>query len=126
MSENSDLVNAAYGAFGRGDIPALLELVADDVDWSSPGTLPHGGDFKGRDGVLQFFQGIGGTWDTLTVTAESIGDAGPDVVLAVVAATGTRKAGGPGSYGAAHAFTVTGGKIARFREFVDLDAPLTA
>jgi len=35
-----------------------------------------------------------------------------------------RGGGGPGDYGAAHVFTVTGGKISRFREYTDLDAPL--
>lgn len=124
MSKNLDPVNGAYAAFAKGDIPALLELLADDVDWSSPGTLPQGGDYTGKDGALQFFQGIGAAWDSLDVEVESIGEAGDGVVLVVTHLSGTRKGGGPAEYGAAHVFTVRDGKIVRFREYVDLDAPL--
>ena len=124
MSKNVDLVNEAYAAFGRGDIPALLELLDDNVDWSSPKTLPHGGHFTGRDGVLGFFQGIGANWDALGIEVETIGESGSDLVLALVSATGTRKGGSTAGYGAAHAFEISGGKIVRFREYVDLGTAL--
>ena len=124
MSKNVDLVNGAYAAFAKGDIPALLELLADDVEWSSPATLPQGGDFTGKDGALLFFQGVGAAWDSLDIEVEGIGDAGDDLVLAVVHGSGARTGGGLAEYGAAHAFTVRGGKITGFREFVDLDDPL--
>jgi uncharacterized protein len=124
MAESVDVVNAAYSSFAKGDIPTLLESVSEDTDWSSPGALPHGGDFSGKDGVLQFFQGIGAKWDSLTIDVESVADAGDGLVLTVIQATGTRKGGGTSGYGAAHAFNVRDGKIVRWREFVDLDAPL--
>jgi ketosteroid isomerase-like protein len=124
VSKNVDLVNGAYTAFAKGDIPGLLDSLADDVDWSSPATLPQGGDFTGKDGALLFFQGVGAAWDSLDIEVEGIGDAGDDLVLAVVRGSGTRAGGGLAEYGAAHAFTVRDGKITRFREFVDLDDPL--
>ena len=124
MASNVDVVNEAYSSFAKGDIPALIESVSDDTDWSSPATLPHGGDFSGKDGVLQFFQGIGAKWDSLTIAVDGVADAGDGLVLTVVRASGTRKGGGTAGYGAAHAFTVRDGKITRWREYVDLDAPL--
>jgi ketosteroid isomerase-like protein len=33
MSTALDVTKRAYEAFGRGDIPAFLKLVADEVDW---------------------------------------------------------------------------------------------
>jgi ketosteroid isomerase-like protein len=125
MAKNEDVIKSAYAAFANGDIPGLLDLLADDVEWSSPTTLPHGGQFHGKDGALKFFEGIGGVWESLTVTPDSVGGAGPDLVLSVVSASGTRRAGGPASYGAMHAFVVRDGKVTNFREFVDLDAPLS-
>jgi ketosteroid isomerase-like protein len=124
MGTNADVVNEAYAAFAKGDVPGLLDLVGEDVDWVSPTTLPHGGHFSGKDGVLAFFQGIGAIWESLVVEAEGVGEAEDDLVLAVVHASGELRSGGSGAYGAAHAFTVSNGKIARFREYVDLDAPL--
>ena len=124
MASNADVITEAYAAFARGDVPGLLDLVDDGVEWVSPATLPHGGRFNGKDGVLAFFQGIGTIWESLTVEAQGVGEAEDNLVLAVVQAHGELRSGGSGAYGAAHAFTVTNGKITKFREYVDLDAPL--
>jgi ketosteroid isomerase-like protein len=44
---NKQVVSELYAAFGRGDIVSLLALVAEDVDWRLPGTVPHySGSYK--------------------------------------------------------------------------------
>ena len=126
MGTNADVVNAAYAAFAKGDVPGLLDLVDDGVDWVSPATLPHGGRFTGKDGVLAFFQGIGSIWASLVVEPEGVGETDDELVLAVVHASGELRSGGSGAYGAAHAFTVSNGRITRFREYVDLDDAISA
>ena len=66
--ENTRLVQSAYEAFGRGDIPALAEVMADDIEWVIPGDSdidPNAGTFKGKDAVLGWFGGLAsytGTW----------------------------------------------------------------
>ena len=125
MGENTKVVQAAYEAFGRADIPALLQLLDADVQWSTPKSLPHGGEFQGRDGVGTFFAGIGSNWSKLDVAVEAVGDLGADSVVGIVRAAGTRSAGGADGYGAVHVFTVDNGKITRFREYVtDLNTEL--
>jgi ketosteroid isomerase-like protein len=47
MDDNVAVVRAAYAAFGRGDISAILELLHDDIAWSAPRSLPQGGTFAG-------------------------------------------------------------------------------
>ena len=123
MGENTKVVQQAYDAFGRGHIGALLALLDDEVQWSSPKTLPHGGEFSGRSGVGNFFAGIGANWSNLAVAVESVGDLGGETVVGVVRADGTRTSGKKDGYGAVHVFTVDNGKITRFREYTDLDAP---
>jgi ketosteroid isomerase-like protein len=59
MGANAELVEKTYEAFGRGDIPAVIANLADDVEWSSPTTLPQGGLFHGMSGAMQFFEGLG-------------------------------------------------------------------
>lgn len=41
---NVNTVQDVFGAFGRGDIPAILERVADDTHWASTPLTPisHG------------------------------------------------------------------------------------
>ena len=46
-------------------------------------------------------------------------------VIGVLRATGELRSGAPAGYGAAHVFTLANGKVTGFREYVDLDKPLT-
>lgn len=124
MADDRSVVEQAYGAFGRGDIGALLELLHDDVEWLSPRTLPQGGAFHGKAEVGKFFEGVGGAWDPLAVEVEGLGDIGGGLVAAVVRGEGTLRGGGPSGYGSVHVFTVRDGKISRFREYTDIDGPL--
>jgi len=126
VGANREVVDQAYAAFGRGDIPALIELIDDDVEWSSPATLPQGGGYRGKDGVLQFFQSVGAAWESLDIETENVDELGSDRVVGVVHGSGSLRGDGPAEYGAVHLFTVRNGKITRFRELVDLDHAITA
>src|SRR4051794_41749268 len=57
--QNLDTVRGAYEAFGRGDVPAVLAILADDVAWAVPPPLPQAGDAHGPDEVGAFFHGLG-------------------------------------------------------------------
>jgi ketosteroid isomerase-like protein len=124
MGSNAGVIQGAYDAFGRGDIVAIVDLVDEDVEWSSPSTLPQGGHFHGKSGVGDFFRAVGGAWSTLGLDVECVADAGDGLVIGVVRADGARSGGEEAGYGATHVFTVQNGKIVRFREYTDLDAPL--
>ena len=123
MGANAELVRDAYAAFGRGDIASVIAMLDEKVEWTSPRTLPHGGDFSGPDQVGKFFEGIGAAWDSLALDVESVDEAGGNVI-GVLRAAGTRKNGGAQSYGAVHVFDIANGKIRRFREYVDIAKPL--
>lgn len=125
MSAGTELVKQTYEAFSRGDIPAVLDILAEDVQWSAPATLPHGGQFRGKSGAMQFFQGMGAAWEALDLDVEGVSEVGDDLVVGIVRAEGTLRGGGLSGYGAVHVFTIREGKIARFREYTDLDEPLT-
>ena len=67
--ENTRLVQSAYEAFGRGDMAALAEVMADDIEWVDPGDPdddPNAGTFKGKEAVLGWFAGIASTRDYAT------------------------------------------------------------
>ena len=56
--QNIETARQMYEAFGRGDVQAILDLVTDDVDWSTDAAIPsapwygprHGQD---RDALTQ-------------------------------------------------------------------------
>ena len=52
------VVQDVYGAFGRGDIPAILGMLDEGVAWTSPRTLPQGGTYKGPGEVGSFFEKV--------------------------------------------------------------------
>ncbi len=62
MSEqaNARTVQEIYSAFGKGDVPAILDRLTDDVAWilHLDPIVPWSGDYSGRDRVPKFFENI--------------------------------------------------------------------
>ena len=61
-ADNIDIIRGAYAAFGRGDLDAILDALADDIDWAadtSSDGAPWYGIRMGRDAVGEFFEDIG-------------------------------------------------------------------
>ena len=124
MSESSaEIVGGLYEAFARGDVATILARLDEDIDWTAPRNLPHGGEFHGRDAVGRFFQGIGEHWNDLRVEVDEIVSSGEHVVVLVRADGQLRATGEETGYTAAHAWTVRGDALVRFAEYVN--APLT-
>ncbi|HEX8075629.1 MAG TPA: nuclear transport factor 2 family protein [Thermoleophilaceae bacterium] len=120
MSEdNVARVRELYDSFGRGDIPAILDALAEDIHWNVPEVLPHGMHVHGRDGVGEFFQKLGSLWEGLSL---DLGDfvASGDRVCVIGTATGKLE-GSETSYGFVHAWTVRDGTPVAFDEFADPD-----
>ena len=124
MAENADLVRSAYDAFDRGDIPAVLGLVGDRVEWDVTTVLPHGGSWRGREGAGEFFQGLGENWADFSVEVEQLIDGGDEVVIVGRAAGLLRDSNRAAGYTFVHIHTVQGGQIVRFREWADPDEAL--
>jgi ketosteroid isomerase-like protein len=116
VASNTEVVNEAYAAFGRGDIGALLETLSDDVEWVGTEALPQGGSFRGRDGVGEFFAGVAQNWPELEIEIDDL-IADGDHVVSVGHGEGKLTGGEAADYGFTHVFTVGDGKIVRFREY---------
>jgi len=57
MSNPVEIVQAAYAAFGRGDIPGLLKYLSDDVEWTFDGSSGEAylRTARGKDDVMSWF-----------------------------------------------------------------------
>jgi ketosteroid isomerase-like protein len=51
-----DTIREAFGAFGRGDIPAVLAALDPDIEWVEPEGYPWGDVYRGHDRVVGLFQ----------------------------------------------------------------------
>ncbi|MDX6580906.1 MAG: uncharacterized protein QOI10_90 [Solirubrobacterales bacterium] len=116
MASNTDVVNEAYAAFGRGDIPALLALLSDEISWEGTEALPQSGTYHGHDGVGEFFAGVAENWPELTIDIDEL-IADGDHVASVGRGAGKLADGTDARYGFTHVFTFADGKVARFQEF---------
>lgn len=56
-----DIVQQIYADFGRGDVPAILQRLAEDVEWeyaTGPNPIPWLQPLKGREQVPKFFEAL--------------------------------------------------------------------
>ena len=56
---NTETAQALYDYFGQGNVPAILELLTDDIKWTCPGPteiLPYAQVYNGKKGVTEFFR----------------------------------------------------------------------
>ena len=118
MSAGGDLIRQAYDSFASGDVPAVLDVIADDATWDVPEIVPQGGSFSGKDEIGGFFQRLGELYESLELDHADLVD-GDSRVAGVGTARGNLREGGSVEYGYVHVFDVEGGKVTRFREYVD-------
>jgi ketosteroid isomerase-like protein len=127
--ENVRTVQDAYAAFGRGDIPALLTLLTDDVEWAIPGppdVLPYAGTFRGREEVERFFTLLARAVEYEQFEARDF-VAGGDGVVALGYEKGRARPTGRSFEGHwAMVFVVRAGRIAAFRSYEDTAATAEA
>jgi ketosteroid isomerase-like protein len=58
---NLESVQAVYEAFGRGDVPAILEVLSDDVEWDEDAPaygIPIYEPGAGKEHVKRFFNAV--------------------------------------------------------------------
>jgi ketosteroid isomerase-like protein len=126
--ENIEVVEKAYQNFKSGSIPALLDLLANDVTWQLPEieNVPFGGRREGRDEVGGFFASLADSQESLTFEPREF-VAQNDKVIALGRYTWRVKSTGR-EYGGdwAHVFTVRDGRISGFQEYMDTAAAAAA
>jgi ketosteroid isomerase-like protein len=127
--ENTRLAQSAYEAFGRGDMAALAEVMADDIEWVNPGDPaddPNAGTFKGKEAVLGWFGGLASTLDFTTFEPREFIAQNDKVVSLVYAEATVRTTGRAVVNHEAHVWTFLDGKVARFQIYSDTAAAAAA
>ena len=119
---NIKSVQAAYDAFGKGDVPAILAGLSDDVAWETIGPASACACFgprKGKAAVGEFFKVVGETWDFTEFKPKEFNASGDKVFVLGHYAMKVKKTGKSVASDWVHVFTLKDGKVVAFKEFMD-------
>ena len=124
MTAHVETVKDIYAAFGRGDIPAILAKLAEDVVWEAEG--PPAISFSGiRHGVADtagFFQGIDREHTAPSLEMVSIIGSGDEVAAFGRYAATMKNTGKRVSSPIAHYWRFRDGKVVRYVNHIDTAA----
>lgn len=120
MATNKDLVQSAYEAFAKGDVPAVVGMMDDKIEWNEAEGFPlHDGTFVGPQAVVDnVFMRLGEIGDEFTVTPTQFVADG-DTVVALGTYSWTRPSGDRAEVKMAHVWTVADGKFTSFQQHTD-------
>jgi ketosteroid isomerase-like protein len=118
--ENVEVVRHLVQAFNQRDLAGMTECFAPDVEWEPAGPAAvERGLYRGRDEVASGFAAAWETWEVFRVEENEVRDVDDSVVW-----LGSARMRGGASHvefdqALAVHFRVQGGKVVRFRGFLD-------
>jgi uncharacterized protein len=123
VAENLDLIRRGYAAFSAGDMETLSQLFAPDAVQIMPGNSAVSGTQKGPQEIIALYGELFARSNgTVRVELQDLLSNGSDQVVAVHRASAERN-GNKIAQTEALLFTITGGKVAEIRGFMeDIDA----
>ena len=120
--ENVQTIRSIYEAFAMGNIPAVLALMDQGIEWREAENYIYAdrNPYVGPQAVLEgVFMRLGSDWEGFTVAPEEWLDAGNHVVV-LGFYIGTHKATDRDMRAQfAHVWCVTGGRVVRFQQYTD-------
>jgi hypothetical protein len=117
-----------YQAFGRGDLPAVLEHVAEAAEWKFCGAkgLPYTGTVRGKAAVQRWFESIPSADDIKAFEPREFIANDEQVAVRGWERTVARPSGKMFESEWVHLFTVQDGRIVRFWGMYDSEASAEA
>lgn len=119
--ENVKAVERIYTAFGQGDIPTILNMLAEDIDWlfSGPADIPFAGRHRGREQVTQFFATLDETVEVEQFEPQEFIAKGDKVVVLGHERMRVKSNGRTCETDWVHVFTLRNGEVVKIHEYYD-------
>jgi uncharacterized protein len=119
-------IESVYEAFGRGDIPHIVGLVAPDAIWRQFKTVPWGGNYTGPSGAAEFFTKLNAAAETVGFAARENVEAGNEVFSFGTYQCTIRSTGKSATMEWMFRWRVEGGRITLFDSYIDSGAIIAA
>ena len=129
MPTNVEIVQNCFSAFQRGDVPAILTMCDDNVEWieaGDPKSIPFAGRGNGKSSAAEFFRIVGETSEMLNFTPRQYVANGERVVALGSWDLRARATGKVVHSDWVVDFTVRNGKVTRWQAYYDTAATQAA
>ena len=125
---NTAIVKGLFEAFHRGDIGVVLDGLTDNVEWviNGPSSIPFAGRHIGRDGVAGFFKILAETTEMTPIQIDQYVEQADTVIALGSSAGRSKKLQKQVRTRFAMVYAMSGGKVARFEEYLDTAAVASA
>jgi ketosteroid isomerase-like protein len=120
-NNNVAITQEIFSRFGRGDVPAILELLSEDVliEFYGPSVIPYANTFKGQAGARKFFETVLSSVDIHQFDAEEFISERDKVIVTGHLRLTAKSTGGSIESDFVHVITMKDGKWTRFRDFMN-------
>ena len=122
-TDNVTVMQGAYEAFGRGDVPAVVALMDDRIEWNEAEGHPWypGRPLRGPQEVVdEVFVPLGRAYEGFRIDLDRFLTDGDTVVVQCrYRATRVLATGRPLDAPALHVWDLQDGKVVRFQQYVD-------
>jgi uncharacterized protein len=128
MNIPTGIVRGFYEALGRGDVPGVLALLGEELEWTEAERFPYySGTWRSPQEVLdKLFVPLMRDWDGFSAKAHDFIAEGDRVVSLGVYAGIAKSTGKSMTAPFAHVWKVRDGRIARFDMYTDTAKVLEA
>jgi uncharacterized protein len=109
----------AYAAFNRNDIPATVEALDPNIEWTEPSEFPGGATYHGHAGVQAYLTHSRANWAEGSSEPERLIVAGDKIVVFVHARVRPKGSTEWRETRLADVFTFRNGKATQMRAFAD-------
>lgn len=122
--KNTEIVQKAYDAFGRGDLTTIMAMIDDDVEWILPGEMEMSpnilGRRRGKEAVRQFFMQLAMDMEFEEFTPMEFIAQNDKVAVMGHSRTRVKATGKMAESDWMQVFTISSdGKVIRFQEYFD-------
>lgn len=121
MTTNKELIESAYASFANGDVPSVLGLMDQEIEWTNAEGWPlYSGTLVGPQAVVDgVFMRLGEIGENFSVNVTQLVAEGDTVVGLGTYSWNRNGSGEPAEVKVAHVWTLADGKITRFQQHVD-------
>jgi len=124
--DNVGVIEAAWEAFGKGDLDKAVDVAAPEGEIVAPDSLPWGGTYVGPDGFRDLLGQIFQRFEGFSAKPEKVLGADDDHVVVVASIIGRAKGGKDLRGRVVWVYQLRDGKVVRAEAFPDSAAILDA